>query len=195
MPIFDGNILKMYNFEKLLKQHKFPAEGPSTATKRKISQLRALETKIASAKNSLPTVKSERKKMELQNDIQEAEDALLVMDAEICDGINKFVKNKDVYAANAERLKASRGAKTAAPDPEPPAEPAPDPKPDPKPEPIAKKGDEPAPAEPKPNPTPAPDPKPKDPEKKISGSAVGWVAAAIGLVVAVIVGKNVIENR
>lgn len=187
----------MYNFEKLLKQNKYPAEGPSTATKRKISQLRGLETKIQNAKSHLATVKTERKKLELQKEIQDAEQALQEMDADICDTINKFVKNKDVYAANAERLKASRGAKAAAPDtmptPEPKPEPSasPEPKPEPKPEPVAKVAD-PKPVDPKP--TPAPEPK-NEPEKKKSGSTFGWVAAAIGLVVAVIIGKNVIENR
>lgn len=192
-------LYQMYNFEKLLKQNKFPAEGPSTAVKRKISQLRAFETKIANAKAHLTTVKTERKKAELQNEIQEAEQALQEMDTDICNTINKFVKNKDVYAANAERLKARREAKTPAvdpaPAPEPKPDPVPEPRPNPKPDPIAKKGDEPTPADPKPEPTPAPDPKSKEPEKKKSGSALGWVAAAVGLVIAVIVGKNVIENR
>ena len=185
----------MYNFEKLLKQNKFPAEGPSTGIKRKISQLRSLETKITNAKTHLATVKSERKRLELQNEIQEAEDSLPEIDADICDSINKFVKNKDVYAANAERLRAARGAKTAAPAPDPKPEPKnePAPAPDPKPQPAAKTDDN--------NPAPEPKPaeanepaKPKPEEKKKSGSALGWVAAAIGLVVAVIVGKNVIEK-
>lgn len=190
----------MYNFEKLLKQNKLSAEGPSTGTKRKIAQFRALETKIANAQNHITTVKSERKKLELQNEIQEAQDALQEMDVEICDAINKFVKNKDVYAANAERLKASRGAKTSAPagadadpkpDPAPAADPKPDPKPDPNPDPVEVKNSDP---DPKPTPKPA-DPAPQQTENKKSSSAFGWVAAAIGIVVAVIVGKNVIENR
>jgi hypothetical protein len=186
----------MFNFEKLLKQNKLAAEGPTTGTKRKIAQFRALETKIANAQNHITTVKSERKKLELQKEIQEAEVALQEMDAEICDGINKFVKNKDVYAANAERLKASRVAKTSTPasaDPKPDPAPADDPKPNSKPDPVTVKNTDPAP-DPKPTPKPA-DPAPQPTEKKKSGSALGWVAAAIGLVVAVIVGKNVIENR
>ena len=184
----------MYNFEKLLKQHKFAAEGPSTGIKKKISQIRALETKIENAKTHLTTVATERKKLQLQGEIQDAETALQEMDADLCDSINRFVKNKDVYSANSARLAASRAAKAAAsatpapkPDPTPPV----DPKPDPKPDPVDVKN-----TDPTPDPKPA-DPKPKDPkepEKKKSSSA-GWILGAIGLVVAIIVGKNVIENR
>ena len=192
----------MYNFETLLKKNKFPSEGPSTGIKKKISHIRGLEAKIENAKAHLATVKTEKKKLELQNEIQQAEGALQEMDADLCDSINRFAKNQDVYAANSARLAASRAAKAAAsatptpkPDPAPPADPIPDPKPDPKPEPAATKKDT-DPVDPKPDPKPAdPIPDPKPTEKKKSGSAFGWVAAAVGLVVAVIVGKNIIENR
>lgn len=179
----------MYQFEKLLKQNKLPAEGESPAVKKRIREFRGLETKIQNAKAHLQTVKTERKKLEIQQQITEAENALPEMDADICDAINKYMKNKDVYAANAERLKGARAAKSASP-----ANPAPGPTPpaDPKPDPVEVKNSDPAP-DPKPTPKPA-EPAPQ-PEKKKSGSALGWVAAAVGIVIAVIVGKNVIENR
>ena len=191
----------MYNFETLLKKNKFPSEGPSTGIKKKISHIRGLEAKIENAKAHLATVKTEKKKLELQNEIQQAEGALQEMDADLCDSINRFAKNQDVYAANSARLAASRAAKAAAsatsvPDPKPDPAPPVDPKPDPKPDPVDVKNTDPTP-DPKPaDPKPA-DPKPKDPkepEKKKSSSA-GWILGAIGLVVAIIVGKNVIENR
>ena len=168
----------MHKFEELLKKYSRPPEGIGTSVIKKIKEFRKLESLLTDAKKDLPTIKSANKKANLEQQIQEAEEGLFEMDADICHSIERYERNKDVYSKNASRLK-NTGKSAPANDPAPPVDdPAPPPANDPAP---SDKNDDSNDKN-----------KDKKPKKK---SGWGIVIGAVGILAAIVIGKNIMENR
>lgn len=180
----------MYKFETLLKQNKFAPEGPSTSVKRQIKEFRKLQGDIAEAQNDLPNIKSESKKKDIEEEIREATLELDKMDEEIVHSINKYIKNKDTYAANANRLKNSRNGNQSAAASTAAAQSAGTPAAG------TPSSSTPQPAEGSTPPAPSgtPDPSSSKPAEKKSSGVFGWVLGGLGLLAAIVIGKNILEK-
>lgn len=118
-----------YKFEGLLLKEKIQQSELSTSLKKKIADLLKVETAIPAAEDRLKNGNlSVKKKEELQAKITDSKAAIPDMDAEIVEGINKWIPKRATFAAQGQRLKESRanaGGKSAGTTDPAPAAPAP----------------------------------------------------------------------
>lgn len=201
----------MKKYLQLLESLNLTVSGLSSSLKKRIKNYEALLEAIEEEKLALEKTTSESKRAQLQEDIALGEQRAQQEEEEICAGIERWNRNKDIYAENAKRLKRGSAAPSASEPPvnEPPANdpPAGDP---PSGDPPANEppvneppagdppandppaGDPPA-GDPPSGDPPAGDPPTKDKKKKKTGVwGVLGVVAAIGLAA---VGYNYYKNQ
>lgn len=177
-----------------------PIEKVPVKTRGKIKKLLNLNTAIEEEAERIKGIEGKREKASAEEKLQESRDAGQLLDDDICVAIERYLKNKDVYADQGKKLLEARNKKkngapvtTDPPAGDPPAldPPASDPPPAP---PVVNNdppAGDPPPAKIK---TVAPPKDDKVVEKK-KGSGLAWLLGAVAVVACAAVGINIYKNK
>ena len=168
-------------YQDLLTQHGFNRKTVSPGLQKKIREYEDVAAELEKAKNRLTSGEalSVALKADLEQSIEEAEDALPKMDDEVCAAIDKWVSNREQNLKKAEKMRA--GKKVAMQSSDPGSSSNPDPQTPPPVTPIeTPPGDQDPPVETPPVETPEPV---ADDKKGIGiGGVLGIAAAVVALV-------------
>jgi hypothetical protein len=164
------------NYLQLLQKHGLTEETVSASIKTLIKQAKKLTALVDENEVSLETETSDRKKEKLHEEIAAGREAIASLEERIEKGIDRYVRNKDLYKKNGEILNQKKAAKQAQ---------------------AAAAAADPA-ATDKPTATPAAttaDPA-NDPAKveKKKGFG-GWIVGGALLIVGAVVGFNIYQNN
>ncbi len=98
-------------YENILAKHQLALEQLSKPTKDLIAKYNNTIKYLSEIEAKLAATTVDKAKNKLTTEIQEVKDYLLQLESQITKKIELYAKNKDVYAANAERLRKGRLAK------------------------------------------------------------------------------------
>lgn len=107
-------------YESLLSPHNLTIEQLSKPTQALIAKYKQTTTYLSDVEAKLAAASGDRTKNKLTKEVDDVKTYLLDLEKQITRKIEIYAKNKDVYAANADRLKKAREGKViqkAAPSP------------------------------------------------------------------------------